>query len=277
MTEIKVNKETKLSRAVLENSFIKYGELMTLLKKKDVKVNGKRVSKDISVRMGDIVTLFDLPEKQLDLSEYFSPVYEDENIVLVDKNKGVNSDKLYEILKREKGELYYIHRLDVNTDGLIVFAKNEAAEKELSDGFKNHSFEKYYYALCYGAFAKKSGILEDYLIKDAEGSEVKIYKEKRPGAVKIVTGYEEVERGEKTSLLKVRLYTGKTHQIRAHLAFYGHFIVGDYKYGDGETNRSLNVKKQQLTSCSITFFFNGGTLSYLDKKTFSLSRRPEVI
>lgn len=87
MTEIKVNKETKLSRAVLENSFIKYGELMTLLKKKDVKVNGKRVNKDISVRTGDIVTLFDLPEKQLDLSEYFSPVYEDENIVLVDKKQ----------------------------------------------------------------------------------------------------------------------------------------------------------------------------------------------
>ncbi len=270
MTEFTVNKNSKLSKAVLENTFLKYGAFMTLLKRKDVKVNGKRVSKDVDVKSGDSVTVYsanDAPKE-----EYGVTVYEDDNILVVDKFKGVTSDKLYEYLKLKYDELYYVHRLDCNTDGIIVFAKNEEANAELLKGFKERTFKKYYYALCYGFFNEKSGVLEDFLLKDANSATVKIYSSPKPNASRVVTGYEEVSRGDKTSLLKVELFTGKTHQIRAHLAHYGHFIVGDYKYGDGEFNRKYDVKKQLLTSYKIVFSFDGGPLKYLDGKSVSVKR-----
>ena len=98
---------------------------------------------------------------------------------------------------------------------------------------------------------------------------MKIYDRKVENSVTIITGYKVIEKLGETSVLDVTLFTGKTHQIRAHLAYIGHFIIGDGKYGDNSINKRLGVKNQQLTAYSLTLHFSKDSpLYYLDGKTF---------
>ena len=125
--------------------------------------------------------------------------------------------------------------------------------------------------LAFGFPKEKKAILEGYLIKDEKASLVKISDNPFKGAVYIKTGYEVKERKEKTTLLEVTLYTGKTHQIRAHLAHIGHPIVGDGKYGNERVNRELKKSKQELKACTLTLNFNEkDLLYYLNGKTFTV-------
>ena len=127
------------------------------------------------------------------------------------------------------------------------------------------------------AFDKKEELLSDYLIKDKDSSLVKIVRNKTHSALPVKTHYTVLKTGQETSLLRVNLLTGRTHQIRAHLAFYGHFIIGDGKYGVEEINRRLKVKKQQLSSISLTLHFSDNSpLKYLDNKTFTVDKKINV-
>ena len=276
MLEFTVDGTVKLSKAVAQKTNLKYGEICKLLKNKDIKVNGKRTSQDLTLNSGDTVTVYGTFSVQK--SQDFNIVYEDDNILIADKPKGINSDTFFDGLKAKLGELYYIHRLDLNTDGIIVFAKNKTSESELLKGFKERTFTKTYLALVYGIPTKKQALLSDYLVKDAFGKTVKIFKNKVDGALTVKTAYEVVETGRETSLLKVDLLTGRTHQIRAHLAFYGHFIVGDGKYCKNTVNKALKVNKQQLTANSLTLAFERtSALAYLDGKTFTVDKKITVI
>ena len=116
------------------------------------------------------------------------------------------------------------------------------------------------------------GIYNDYLLKDEKKSRVKIVSEKLHGALNVKTGYEVVKAGNESSVLKIRLYTGRTHQIRAHLAYHKHFILGDGKYGDDRINRTFGVKSQVLVSAEIIFHFNkDSALYYLNGKSFCVN------
>ena len=153
----------------------------------------------------------------------------------------------------------------------MIFSLNREAEKELINGFKSHSFVKIYLATVYGKMPKKSDLLTAYLVKDADNSIVKIYDKKVNGSLLIKTGYEVVKEEENTSLLRVRLYTGKTHQIRAHLAHIGHFIIGDGKHGDNEINKKMGKDKQMLSAYELTLIFDDKScLNYLNNKTFCI-------
>ena len=276
MFEIISDSSAKLSKVVISYSGIKFSEFSKLLKNKDIKVNGKRTSCDLSLSVGDVITVYANLEEPL-VCQTHDVIFEDDNILVVDKYKGVNSDTLYSELSKNT-ELYYIHRLDLNTDGVMIFAKNTLAESELKKGFKNRTFDKSYLALVYGFFDKKEGLLSDYLIKDEDSSTVKIIRNKTRSALTVKTQYFVLKTGRETSLLKVNLLTGRTHQIRAHLAFYGHFIIGDGKYGKEEINRKLKVKKQQLSSYSLTLHFEENSpLKYLDNKTFTANKKIEVL
>ena len=263
------DKNRKISKLALENiEDLSFSAFMRALRKKDVKVNGVRTSTDLTLNVGDLVEIYYTP---VTLNANFTKIYEDKNVLVINKNSGVLSETVYENIKAEYLDARFIHRLDRNTDGLMIFALNESAENELLYGFKNRTFDKKYYALVKGCPKTEQAILTAYLKKDKDAATVKIFANNVQGSVQIKTGYKVIERYKDSSLLEVTLYTGKTHQIRAHLAFIGHPIVGDGKYGDFEFNKLKNAKTQRLTAKTLTLNFEKNSpLYYLSGKTFNV-------
>ena len=240
---------------------------MQAFRKKDVKVNGKRTDKDLTLNVGDVVEIYYTPTE----NKGYSVVFCDKNVVVINKKGGYASEDVFQSLKKEYSEIYFIHRLDRNTSGLMIFALNEKAEEQLLYGFKNRTFEKYYTATVVGVPKQKKATLTAYLFKDAKNSLVTVTDTKVKGAVPIKTGYEVIDCDDKTSVLRVTLYTGKTHQIRAHLSHIGHPIVGDGKYGDFAFNQSVNAKSQMLSATELVLHFSENScLSYLDGKVFKI-------
>lgn len=266
LSSITVKKQNKLSKTVMENvEGLSYSAFMKSLRNKDVKVNGKRIEKDIAVNIGDKIDIYYTIRKL----EKYTMIYKDENVYVVNKKSGYTSEEIFYEIIQENPETRFIHRLDRNTRGVMIFALNEESEKELLSGFKNRTFNKVYRARVFGKLEKKADTLTAYLVKDSDKSLVKIYGEKVKNGVEIKTGYKVIKEYENTSDLEVKLYTGKTHQIRAHLAYIGHPIVGDGKYGDNKMNKSEKVKTQMLDSYKLTLFFEkNDKLYYLNGKTF---------
>jgi len=269
MKKFTVGKEIALSRFLLDNyaGGLKYSRLMQLYRKKDVRVNGKRVSGDRKLAAGDVVEVyFDADPDELRC------IYSDNDIAVFDKPAGIESSAFYEQVKAKYSGAVFTHRLDRNTSGIIAFALNGRAYDELFIGLKKRTFEKRYTALVYGFFEQKKGVLNDYLFKDEKNGRVTVCAQKRAGALPVKTGYEEIARGVETSAINVTLYTGRTHQIRAHLAFYGHFVIGDGKYGDDRINRKFGVNRQLLRATELILHFKEGDYLYrLNGKKFTVS------
>ncbi len=270
MFEIKSDGFIKLSAFLMQKTTLKYGEVSSLIKNKDIKVNGKRVKEDIKLASSDIVTVY--ADKEKLKNDLVDIIFSDDNILVCVKPRGVNSDDFFSKVKGEN-ELYYIHRLDLNTDGVMIFAKNKTAENELLLGFKNRTFIKKYLAVVLGTFKTCEGVLSDYLIKNSSVNSVEIYKDKKPNSLTVKTGYKTLVKGDTTSLLEVELFTGRTHQIRAHLAFYNHPIIGDGKYGNKDINNKLKVKNQLLTAYFLELKFDKDSpLFYLNDKIFTYQK-----
>ncbi|MBO4323353.1 MAG: RluA family pseudouridine synthase [Clostridia bacterium] len=246
-----------------EISFVK---IKQLLRGKDVKLNGKRINKDLNTEKGDIITVYyDGDKKDIKV------LYKDENILAAYKEKGESYEEFAERVKRGYPLSEPCHRLDTNTDGVMLFSLNEIARAELFEAFKKRTIKKFYTAEVYGRPPKREDVLTAYLFKDAKKGIADISPTPKKGYLKIVTAYKTVEERDGSTVLEVELLTGRTHQIRAHLAFIGNFIIGDGKYGKESVNRKFKAKTQRLTAKKIIFSFKeGDSLYYLNGKEIGL-------
>ena len=263
----------KLDRVILD-SFpnLNSNTLYKALRKKDIRVNDKRVSENIIIHTDDVIKVF-ICDELLENKPNLSIVYEDNFILVADKpiNLEVSGENsLTTLLEKNYSFIKPCHRLDRNTTGLVLFAKSQEALDILLDKFKHHEIEKHYLATIYGILPKKQDRLEAYLFKDNKKSLVYISDTPKKGYQKIITSYKVVKENKKdnASVLDVNLETGRTHQIRAHLAHIGFPIIGDGKYGKNEINKIFKQKTQLLESYSLKFTFTSpsGILEYLNGK-----------
>lgn len=246
--------------------------LTALLKKRDIKVNGLRVGSDVRLSAGDEVVYYTTPSQESAATHY--TVFADENICICDKFSGVTSEGLLSELSAER-EIYAVHRLDRNTQGLIVFARSAEAEGELLSAFRQRRIQKTYLALCKNGFVQEKAVLKGWLKKDVNQAYVRVYDRPTEGAAQIVTEYNVKERRGDIALAEIALHTGKTHQIRAHMAHIGCPVLGDEKYGDNALNGKYGARRQRLVAKYLRFDLCG-KLAYLNGKVFESSFMPEI-
>ena len=258
--EIIVEKSKKIAD-ILEDYGFSFVDANKILSAKDIKINGKSTKNNEFVQVGDSLTVF-FPQSMLE--KKYEVVFEDEEVLIVYKNVGIETagDRGLESFLG----VIAVHRLDRNTEGLVVFAKNQSVADKLNTAFKNSLVHKTYLAEVVGKCVLKEGVYKAYLLKDADKSEVKIFSKQVKGSVEILTKVKECVPGLQTSVLKIELLTGKTHQIRAHLAYLGYPIVGDGKYGKNEINKKFGQKTQKLACFCLKFDYLG--IAGLNNKEF---------
>ncbi len=272
------------------------------IRTKRIKVNGKRV--EISTRLveGDVLSLYindELLTPSKPKYDFLSApirldiVYEDENIMLVNKPEGLvvhPDDTEYRdtLIMRIQHYLYdkkeylpddelsfkpaLVNRIDRNTGGIVIAAKKAEALRILNHKLKLREIDKYYLCVVHGCPKKKSDTLTGYLSKNEDKNIVKVTSRAADDSRSIKTQYTVVASNGEYSLLRIKLLTGRTHQIRAHLASIGHPLLGDGKYGVNKDDRKKGYKHQALWSYMLTFSFteDAGPLQYLNGKTFSV-------
>lgn len=275
------------------------------IRKKRIKVNGKKGDIAYKLCEGDVIELYvndeffgGEPQENafMSMKVNINVVYEDENILIVDKKPGMivhedDGEKVNTLINHIKAYLYQkgeynpenemsfvpslCNRIDRNTGGMVIAAKTAEALRIMNEKIKNKEIRKFYLCLVSGHLKKKSGELTDYLVKNTDQNRVYIEKDAKSGGKKIVTRYKGLAENELTSLVEVELITGRTHQIRAHFASIGHPLAGDGKYGTNEFNKKVGMKYQALYSYKLIFDFKDeNALSYLNGKTIEVENVP---
>ena len=278
--------------------------LYKMMRKKNIVLNGKKCTGNEKLKQGDSIKLFFSDEtiEKFSAGTYAIPkkekinmlpiIYEDEQVLLMNKPVGVLSQKakdsdvsaveilinyLMETNQLSKEQFRTFHpsicnRLDRNTSGILVAGKTLPALQEMNRFFKERTIAKYYRCLVKGRVIKNEEYIKGYLVKDQKTNKVSITKKKTEEGVPIETEYCVIQSNAEVSLLEVHLITGKTHQIRAHLASIGHPIIGDYKYGDKQINemyrQAYGLKSQLLHAYRLEMPSSNGSLAYLNDKKF---------
>ncbi len=281
--------------------------LQKYIRLKRIKVNGKGSKREVRLCEGDTLQLyindefFERPTEENSYLKVGTPrlniVYEDDNILLADKKPGVLCHSAgkwdYNTLianiqahafqqgdwrPREENSFApaLCNRIDQNTGGIVIAAKNAEALRILNEKIRTREIDKYYLCTVLGTPRPKSARLEGYIFKDAQKNQVYVYDHPKPGAKTAVTEYSTLCSRSGLSLVRCRLFTGRTHQIRALMAHAGYPLLGDGKYGSERQNRSYGEKGQLLYSYRLDFAFetDGGMLEYLNGKSFQVESVP---
>ena len=309
MTEITIQKNDAGQRAdrFLAKAYpnLKAALVCKLMRKKRIKLNGAKTEPNIILKEGDIFRFYlsdellskDVSRRENDFRE-ISPeinvIYEDENILLVDKQTGLvvhedNDNTEDTLINRVLSYLYrkgeydpekensftpaLVNRIDRNTRGIVIAAKNAESLRILNQKVKDRELRKLYLCAVIGVPEQRSATLTAYLKKLSDENKVLISDKPKSGYLTIKTKYRVLESKGELSCVEVDLLTGRTHQIRAHFAHIGHPLLGDGKYGDNAFNKRYNMKTQALCSYKLTFKFtsDAGILEYLNGKSFEIS------
>ena len=244
------------------------------LKNRDIKVNGQRVADNCAVTAGQLVEWY----TQWAPAE-IPILYMDNRLLVIDKPNGISSDEqageqmtltglLASQLKLDMPPRM-VHRLDHQTSGLMILALTAEAEDALVQAFRQGQVDKRYTCLAKGEMPRQGDTLRAWLRKDARVARVQVSDAPAPEARVIVTEYRVLSYQSDCSRLEICLHTGRTHQIRAHLAHIGHPILGDDKYGDRAFNRFMGAGRLMLASTGLTLRVEG-LLADLDGRSFSI-------
>ena len=285
---------------------LKSGMINKALRSKDIRLNGKRAESSSRLAKNDTVYIF-FPDSLLEsknneddfmaAGNQLNVIYEDKNILLADKEQGlvvhsdeskaadtlINRIKKYLYLKGEyepENEQSFApslcNRIDRNTGGIVIAAKNAEALRILNEKIKNRELVKKYLCIVIGKPKKNEDILAAFLERDTTHKQVRISNKKTQDNLTIKTKYRVIDSCDELSLLEVELLTGRTHQIRAHMAYIGHPLLGDGKYGVNRINMKYGFKMQALYSYKLKFDFadDSGILNYLDKKEYAVKNIP---
>lgn len=274
-----------------------------MFRKKDVKLNGTRIKEDTFVYEGDVLELFLYEDKVKEFQEEvtieklpitFEVVYEDENILIVNKPCGLilhedEKEKKNTLANQVLSYLYQkgeydpnqsqgfipgpVHRLDRNTSGLVIFGKTFSALKDLNEMVRlRHCIKKEYVTIVAGELIQ-DGHLVGYMKKDEDKQMCYMVSKMTPGALTMETKFHVLKHNKNYSYIEVELITGRTHQIRLHMASTSHPVIGDRKYGNFEVNKMVKNKyglnHQLLHAYKLTFVKPIGSLKYLQGKTMT--------
>ncbi|MBQ9030359.1 MAG: RluA family pseudouridine synthase [Parasporobacterium sp.] len=313
MREIRITEQTAGGR--LDKLIFRYldqssaGFVYKMLRKKNIVLNDKKAAGSEILSEGDVVKLYlseetiqtfrsgkhpdparqkdpdGSPSATEDLSWFTSLIlYEDENLILLNKPAGLLSQKSSPKDRCvNDGLISYLgitdlftpgisNRLDRNTSGLMAAGKNPAAVRELNRAIRERDLSKYYLCVVDGSLMTDRSE-EAYICKDSSGNQSRVFRTKQPGAAYIRTDYQVLDQSGSLTCLKVDLITGKSHQIRAHLAFLGHPVIGDPKYQDPSGNqaywRKYRIRRQLLHAYQLRFEKMQGVLAYLNGRIFT--------
>jgi len=310
MHELKIKKNDvgqRLDKFITKTPDLPMSLLYKSIRLKKIKVNRKRAEAGTVLEEGDTVQCFladsffeKSGEGECDLfsiTPHLDIVYEDENIMLLNKRPGISvhedehsekntlithvlaylaQNREYDPSEEQSFTPALCNRIDRNTGGIVIAAKTAEALRVMNEKIKLREIDKFYLAAVHGIPERSEATLTGYLLKDEKTNTVKVYSKNPPkNAKSIITKYKVIARARDTALLEVELLTGRTHQIRAHLAHIGHPLVGDGKYGVNKADRERGYKYQALYSYRLRFSFKGEptALEYLNGKEFKINKR----